>query len=122
MPDNRIRDIAPQYINLCVKKDALGNIEKIWGIYCTRSRYDWDHSKMYPVIDDAFIFSGPVMGPFRYTFSVVNDRNSLYKYYRRRLNRENYKELNIADFTNNPVYDKVRELVSKKMLWKILQA
>lgn len=113
-----IKDVPAEFRYLCVKNGTEGNPIKIWGVYCTFYRYDWDHDHRYLQIDDAFIFSGPVMGPFRYTFGTV--KNRLVQYRRRKVDRENYRILKLEDFTNDPVYDKVRELVSKKMLWKIL--
>ena len=113
----KIRDTDPEYRFLCIQKDAEGNPTKIWGVYCTYYRFSWDQRKEYYQVDDAFIFSGNVNGPFRYTFSVAPRK--LRSYVASKL-RENYSLLKVDDFTSNPVYDKVRELVSKKMFWKLL--
>lgn len=114
------KDVDSDYRFLCVKRDVQGNPIKIWGAYCTYYYWDWDDQKKYIRIYDALIFSGFIDKSFRFTFSTSPNTSTLSRYRRTKMYREGYSTLSEEDFMNNPVYDKLRDQVDKKMLWAIL--
>lgn len=119
MTNDLYQSTESDYRFLCVKRDVQGNPIKIWGVYCTYFYWDWDHQKKYIRIGDALIFSGFIDKSFRLTFSKQPYSSKL-SGYKRTKQKEGYAPLSEEDFTNDPVYDNLRDQVNKKMLWKIL--
>lgn len=120
MTNDLYQSTKSDYRYLCVKRDVQGNPIKIWGAYCTYFYWDWDDKRKYIHIGDALIFSGFIDKSFRFTFSKSPYSSTLSRYRRTKMYREGYSILSEEDFTNDPVYDKLRDQVDKKMLWRIL--
>lgn len=109
-----IDDVPPRFEYLMVKNSQDGEIQSVWGVYCTYLRYPWDVSQKFLFRDNRLLFWGLPGKNLRFKFGV--DAGGIKRYYYRRL-KEGYK----PDPTILDRFPEIREQVIKRMTWKILR-